>query len=123
MTPPIAINFDSVGKSIGVLRSGKAELPTAGEVQRHEGIDIGVTAPFMGSVEYCSNVLSALVESMHRELAASEEAIRLTVEDLVRNDASAADEAKTLLTAIDAITAVEPSTPTAPAKPAAPRSW
>jgi hypothetical protein len=124
---PIAINFDSVMKSINVLVAGTGQLPPSSEITRYEGVGVGVTSPFRDSVEHSARAVDEVVKTLREELQLSQAAVRQTVADMVAMDASLADEAQVVLTAIDSIMANPlpqqqgPQSP--PAAPGVPRAW
>jgi hypothetical protein len=125
VTPPIAINFDSVAKSLDLIMASAGQLPTVSEVQRSEGIAIGVTSDYRSSVTYAASTLAAVVKTMHSEVEKVQEAVRLTVADMVARDATLADEGRAINTALDLIIASGANTP-APGRPAdanIPRAW
>ena len=98
----ISIDADSIVQLLRRLSAERTGVPTAQEVGRVEGTGDGVAQPFRSDLAQAGDNLARVVEIVLRDMEATHEAIRRTVEDMVAQDADNADEARSILAVLDA---------------------
>jgi hypothetical protein len=107
----IAFDIDAMLNSIDKIVARLQEFPSEGSLNESHGAGTGAARQFRRELTLTAIQLEKAAKSIRTNLSKTQEAIRLTMNELVERDASIADEAQRMVAAVESI--VPDRTPTA----------